>query len=136
MKIGVPELVVVFIVALLVIGPDKLPQYARRFGAAMREFRRASADVTQDIRESVIDPLEEAQKPLRDAMEPIEELERDLKADLRGVEADMKNIGRSGRKNAAAESPAAPEEAEDSAVPADCGAQERSSDENNGGAST
>jgi TatA/E family protein of Tat protein translocase len=36
MKIGAMELVVIFIVALLVIGPDKLPQYARKFGAAMR----------------------------------------------------------------------------------------------------
>ena len=60
MKIGALELLVIFVVALLVIGPDKLPQYARKFGNAMREFRKASSDVTQEIRESVIDPLEEA----------------------------------------------------------------------------
>ena len=56
MKIGAMELIVIFIVALLVIGPDKLPQYAKKFGAALREFRKASSDVTKEIRESVIDP--------------------------------------------------------------------------------
>ena len=94
MKIGAMELVVIFIVALLVIGPDKLPQYARKFGAAMREFRKASQGVTQEIRESVIDPLEEAQKPLREAMEPIEDITKGLKSDLNAVEKDLKSIGK------------------------------------------
>ena len=94
MKIGALELVVVFIVALLVIGPDKLPLYAKKFGSAMREFRRASLDVTQEIRESVIDPLEEAQKPLREAMEPIEEIQNGLKADVKSVEKEFRDIGK------------------------------------------
>ena len=95
MKIGALELLVVFVVALLVIGPDKLPLYAKKFGAAMREFRKASQDVTQEIRESVIDPLEEAKKPLKEAMEPIEDLQNGLKADLKSVEKEIKDIGKS-----------------------------------------
>ena len=94
MKIGALELLVVFVVALLVIGPDKLPLYAKKFGAAMREFRKASQDVTQEIRESVIDPLEEAKKPLKEAMEPIEELQNGLKADIKSVEKEIKDIGK------------------------------------------
>ena len=94
MKIGVMELVVIFIVALLVIGPDKLPLYAKKLGNAMREFRKASADVTKEIRESVVEPLEEAQKPLREAIEPIEELNRDINKNLKTVEKDLKNIGK------------------------------------------
>ena len=94
MKIGALELVVVFIVALLVIGPDKLPLYAKKFGTAMREFRKASQDVTQEIRESVIDPLEEAQKPLREAVEPIEELQKGVQADVKSVEKELKDIGK------------------------------------------
>ncbi len=66
MKIGVMELIVIFIVALLVIGPDKLPSYAKKLGGALREFRKASADVTKEIRENVVDPLDEASKPLRE----------------------------------------------------------------------
>ena len=94
MKIGAMELVVIFIVALLVIGPDKLPQYARKFGSALQEFRKASSGVTKEIRESVIDPLEEAQKPLREAMEPLEDISKGLKSDLNAVEKDLKNIGK------------------------------------------
>ena len=41
MKIGPLELVVVFIVALIVIGPNKLPEYAKKFGEAMRELKKA-----------------------------------------------------------------------------------------------
>ena len=95
MKIGAMELIVIFIVALFVIGPDKLPSYARRFGNALREFRKASSDVTQDIRQSVVEPLEEAQRPLREAMEPLEELNKEVKEDFKGVEQDLRNIGKS-----------------------------------------
>lgn len=94
MKIGALELVVIFIVALLVLGPDKLPQYARKFGAALREFRRASSDATEEIRKSVIDPLEQAQKPLREALEPIEDLGAEVKAELRGVENSLNKLGK------------------------------------------
>lgn len=129
MRIGALELVVVFIVALLVIGPDKLPAYARRFGAAMKEFRKASADVTQEIRESVIDPLEEAQKPLREAVEPIAEMDRELKAGIRDVEKDLKNIGKAGQtKPAPAAAPA-----EETTAAAE---EENSSRAENGGTAT
>ncbi len=94
MKIGFLELLVVFVVALLVIGPDKLPAYARKFGRALQEFRKASSDITQDIRESVVDPLEEAQRPLREAIEPLEKLDRDVRAEIKGVEADLNSIGK------------------------------------------
>ena len=115
MRIGFAEAVVVLLAAMVFIGPEKLPAYARKFGAALREFRKASADVTQEIRESVIDPLEEAQKPLREAMEPLEDLRDSLKADARSVEKDLRNIGKTETKK-----PAEPDaEKEDSPAPAE-----------------
>ena len=86
MKIGFTELLLVFIVALLVIGPDKLPLYAKKLGIALREFRNATNDMTKEIRESVVEPLEEAQKPLREAMAPLEELEKDVTGNIKGLE--------------------------------------------------
>ncbi len=103
MKIGMMELVVIFLVALLVIGPDKLPSYARRLGNALREFRKASDDMTKDIRESVVEPLEEAQKPLREAMEPLEDLNRELNRNLKSVETDINNIGKAKKEAPRAE---------------------------------
>ncbi|MBO4915818.1 MAG: twin-arginine translocase TatA/TatE family subunit [Oscillospiraceae bacterium] len=125
MKIGALELVVIFIVVLLVIGPDKLPQYARKFGNAMREFRKASADVTQELKESVIDPLEEAQAPLREAMQPIEELDQSLKSDIKDVEDSIKDLGKS--KPKAPESSA--ESAENDAAPENGSKTEKSEGE-------
>ena len=46
MKIGLMELLVIFIVALVVIGPDKLPAYARKLGEALRQFKKYSSEAT------------------------------------------------------------------------------------------
>lgn len=112
MKIGFLELLVVFVVALLVIGPDKLPGFAQKLGAALKEFRRASADVTKEVRENVIEPLEDAQKPIREAMEPLEELDREVRENVRGVEREFKNIGKPKppKPGPAAEAESVPEE--------------------------
>ena len=102
MRIGVSELILVFIVALLVLGPDKLPQYARKFGAALAEFRKASDAATREIRENVVEPLEQAQQPLRDAMEPLEELDRAVKGNLKEVQTSLEHIGKDAPRKKAA----------------------------------
>ena len=42
--LGISHIVIVFIVALLVFGPEKLPELARQLGKALSQFRRASMD--------------------------------------------------------------------------------------------
>ena len=92
MKIGMMELVVVFIVALLVIGPDKLPEYAKKLGKALKEFRKVSESVTSEIREDIIDPLNDATAPVREAFEPITDLSKDIKSDIDGIKKDFTDI--------------------------------------------
>lgn len=53
--IGLPELVVILVVALLVFGPNKLPEIARSLGRGLAEFRRASNELRQSFQESVDD---------------------------------------------------------------------------------
>jgi sec-independent protein translocase protein TatB len=53
--IGMTELLVVLVVALLVLGPKRLPEIARSLGRGMAEFRRASTE----LRSSLTAPLEE-----------------------------------------------------------------------------
>lgn len=48
--IGLPEMIVIFIIALLVVGPKKLPELARHLGRGLAEFRRATDDFQQSIR--------------------------------------------------------------------------------------
>lgn len=107
MRIGVSELVVVLIVALLVLGPDKLPRYARKLGAALAEFRKASDEATREIRENVVEPLEEAQRPLREAMEPLEEIDRAVKGNIREVKTSLEHIGKDAPRKSATPEPSA-----------------------------
>ena len=51
--IGTTELMIILVVALLVIGPKKLPDIARTLGKAMGEFRRMSNDVRQTIEKEI-----------------------------------------------------------------------------------
>ena len=94
MKIGVWELVVVFIVALIVIGPDKFPEYARKLGEALRQFKKYSSEATKEIRESVVEPLQEAQKPLKEAMEPVSDLERSVRGEVDDLKKSIRDIGK------------------------------------------
>jgi TatA/E family protein of Tat protein translocase len=50
--IGLPELMVILVVALLVFGPTKLPELARSLGRGLAEFRRASSDLRQSLTEA------------------------------------------------------------------------------------
>ena len=47
--IGMPELMIILIVALLVIGPKKLPDLAKSLGKGLAEFRRATDDVKESL---------------------------------------------------------------------------------------
>jgi TatA/E family protein of Tat protein translocase len=71
--IGMPELVLIFAVALLLFGPRKMPQIGKSIGRALGEFRRASNEFKRTIEDEV-------------AADEIKEVERDLK--------DIKNAGR------------------------------------------
>jgi TatA/E family protein of Tat protein translocase len=45
-NIGAPELIIILIIALIVLGPGKLPDVAASLGKSLREFRRAASDVS------------------------------------------------------------------------------------------
>jgi sec-independent protein translocase protein TatB len=55
-NLGPFELVAIFVVALLVFGPDKLPEMGRQVGKAVREFRKFQASMQSQVRD-VIDPI-------------------------------------------------------------------------------
>ena len=47
--IGMPELLLLLAIALIVIGPKKLPDLAKSLGRAMREFKRATSDLKESM---------------------------------------------------------------------------------------
>jgi sec-independent protein translocase protein TatA len=52
-NIGVPELIVIFVVALLVFGPRKLPEIGKSLGKALKEFQRARNELISTVEEEV-----------------------------------------------------------------------------------
>jgi sec-independent protein translocase protein TatA len=52
-SLGVPELIIIFVVALIVFGPKKLPELGKSLGRGLAEFRRASNELKSTIEEEV-----------------------------------------------------------------------------------
>ena len=51
--IGIPELIVIFLVALLIFGPRKLPEIGKNIGKGIAEFKRASDDLKRTIEQEI-----------------------------------------------------------------------------------
>lgn len=51
--IGVPELILIFVVALIVFGPRKLPELGKSLGKSIAEFKRASNDLRSTLDEEI-----------------------------------------------------------------------------------
>ncbi len=79
--IGLPELIIIMVIALIVIGPSKLPDLARALGKGMAEFRKA----TQEIKDSL------------DMDEDIQEVKKDLVDSVSGLDEPF-DLGEGGRQ--------------------------------------
>jgi sec-independent protein translocase protein TatB len=62
--IGMPELIVILVIALIVIGPKKLPDLARSFGRAINEFKKATREFKDSM--DLDTEIKEIKKPLAD----------------------------------------------------------------------
>jgi sec-independent protein translocase protein TatB len=69
--IGLPELFLIGLVALVVVGPKNLPQTLRAIGRAVREFQRASRELRQEA--GFDEVVDEVTRPLREGLSGIEE---------------------------------------------------------------
>ena len=52
-SIGMPELIVIFVVALIVFGPRKLPELGKSLGKSLAEFKRASNELRNTLDEEI-----------------------------------------------------------------------------------
>ncbi len=81
--IGLPELIIIMVIALIVVGPKKLPDLAKALGKGMEEFRKA----THEIKES-LDLDEDFNEVKRDLEDSIHDLEKPLDMEAYGVEEE------------------------------------------------
>jgi len=69
--IGMPELLVILVVALVVLGPQRLPELARTLGKAMAEFRRQTSDIMEEFQvQGMLDDERRPAPPKPKAPEP------------------------------------------------------------------
>ena len=80
--IGMPEMLLICAIALIVIGPKKLPDLAKSLGRAFGEFKRA----TSDLKESL-----EIDTDLSDVSKPFDEITDDIKDSLDSPMDQMAN---------------------------------------------
>ncbi len=67
--IGFPELIVIMVIALIIIGPSKLPDLARALGKGMAEFKKATQELKDTL--NVDDDLREIRDDLADTVSGI-----------------------------------------------------------------
>jgi sec-independent protein translocase protein TatB len=98
--IGFSEIVVIAVVALIVIGPERLPKTARTLGHLFGRLQRYVNDVKADInREMELDELRKLQQQVQSAARDIESsvssAARDIESGVRSVETDLNSAAQS-----------------------------------------
>ncbi len=61
-NIGVPGLILLLIVALVIFGPNKLPEIGRAFGKSIREFKKATEGLTDDLKAEIKEDIKEVKE--------------------------------------------------------------------------
>ena len=96
--IGFSEIVVIAVVALVVIGPERLPKTARTLGHLFGRLQRYVSDVKADIsREIELDELRKLQREMQGAARDFEQTVKttasDVKAGVQNVERELNEAG-------------------------------------------
>ena len=89
--IGFSEMMVIAVIALIVLGPEKLPRVARTAGHLLGRMQRYVNDVKADInREIELDELRKLQKEMQNTAQSIEQT---VKGEISSVESEFRQIG-------------------------------------------
>lgn len=75
-SIGMPELIIILVIALIIFGPRKLPELGKSLGRSLNEFKRASQDLQntleQEIKVEEQKEIDARQRPLDTTTPPVE----------------------------------------------------------------
>lgn len=82
-SIGPTELLLIFVIALLVFGPKKLPEIGKSIGKAIREFKRTSEEIKGRIEEEIqASEVKDLRKDLQDAGRNLQDAGKDIRDTL------------------------------------------------------
>jgi sec-independent protein translocase protein TatB len=76
-NVGITELVLILLLALLVVGPERLPELARKLGKTLRDFRTAYDNLTKDLGPELMS-IQETTRELRESVESVRSIPKDM----------------------------------------------------------
>ena len=77
-QIGFPELMIIFLIALLVFGPKKLPELGKSLGKGLKEFRRA----TDDLKSTWQEQMKDVERSVEEVKTTVNEAANEIKPEL------------------------------------------------------
>jgi len=69
-----PELIIILVLGMVIFGPKKLPEMGKSIGSSLKEFKKATSDLT--------DSMQEVTEPIKEVTAPISELKESVQADF------------------------------------------------------
>lgn len=102
--IGMQELIIIFVIALIVFGPRKLPQLGKSLGRSIAEFKRASNELRSTLEDEI-----RVEETRREIMEPIETLGREAREAQDAIKkSDIPKTAETAKSDSASEASPAP----------------------------
>jgi Tat protein translocase TatB subunit len=87
--IGMPEMIMIFIVALLVVGPKKLPEIAKAHGKGLGELKKSF----QDVKDSVQEEFKESTSEIRDAVTDVKrQIQAEAEDSGKAIQTTMEDV--------------------------------------------
>ena len=99
--IGPLELLFILIIALVFIGPDKLPQMGAKLGRSVKDMRRATREFSREVdaaRQSVESPINDIKQPFQEIAEPFQEVSK-VAASMTSAAKNMKDPAKALRES-------------------------------------
>jgi sec-independent protein translocase protein TatB len=96
-NIGITEIVVILLLALLVVGPERLPEMARRLAKTLRDIRQAYENLTKDLGPELMS-LQQTTREIRESVDSVRSIPKDMvgsvvkAADLEDTVKDLKEV--------------------------------------------
>lgn len=84
--VGIPELMLILVIALIVFGPQRLPEIGRSIGKAVRDFREMSAGFTSE--------WEELSKEFEQTASEVQREVKEVEAQIAEFEGDIEKVAR------------------------------------------
>lgn len=96
-NIGITELIVILLLALLVVGPERLPEMSRKLAKTLRDVRKAYENLTRDLGPE-LQSFQETTKELRESVDSVRSIPQDVvksvtkAADLDDTISELKDV--------------------------------------------